>query len=312
MQLYRRVSYAERCQINALLETKISVLKISQRLGVHRSTIYREIKRNSFHNGYYEPKLAEKLSQKRFESCRRTRIFNHRENLEQLKTHLQKDLSPEQISGRIGLASHQTIYNEIQKYRRELAVHLRRFGKRRSGGRHYRREKPPNPEWYVPLSKRPKHVEKREEFGHWERDTMYVKNRKMLLVCVERKSRYVRIAKLPGIPFRDIAKKTPELIKIGNVKPLTITNDRGGEFRGKTNIRTPIYFCDPNAPQQRGTIENTIGLIRQYLPRTRNFKGITQKEIKWIEARLNRRPRKCLDYRTPREVLLHKTVALAV
>jgi len=169
-------------------------------------------------------------------------------------------------------------------------------------------EKPP---WYVPIAERPREVALRKKMGHWERDTMYLKNRNMLLICLERKSRYVRIEKLKEPLLESTNKQSIRMMSILGSRPLTITNDNGHEFYGKSMSNVPIFFCDPYSPQQRGSVENVIGLIRQYIPKKTDIEHLTPENLRDIEHRLNHRPRKCLNFRTPHEVMMENIVALA-
>lgn len=141
---------------------------------------------------------------------------------------------------------------------------------------------------------------------------MYALNRKMVLVCAERKSRLVKIAAVKHPASLNVTNQTEELLKAASYrKPKTITNDNGGELLDGFAFKIPVYYCAPRKPQQRGTVENSIGLLRQYMPRGTDLSSITVEEIQSIESALNHRPRKCLDWRTPYEVFFGKSVALA-
>jgi len=303
MQLYRRVSYEQRCQISAFLETKISIQEISKRLKVHRSTIYRELKRNKEPHAIYHPYIADHFYKIRKMSCRRRKLLSDPERLCIVETALKEHLSPEQIAGRLKVTSHQTIYNALNTDYEWLKVYLRRYGKRRGRGRKGRRKAREKASWHVPISERPKHINQRKESGHWERDTMYLKNRKMMLICIERKTRYVRIEKLEKLKLDRVHAQSVKMMQDCGKKLLTITNDNGSEFMGDAKTKVPVYFCDPQSPQQRGSVENVIGLIRQYLTRTTDIKKLTKDKIKEIEAKLNHRPRKCLNFKTPYEMM---------
>lgn len=309
MQHYRRVSYEQRCQIFAFVETKIGVREISRRLKVHRSTVYRELKRN---RRVYDPLEAHQRYLDKKIDCRRARILELKpELLRRIKNGLKRSVSPERIAGRIGGISHQTIYNEIWNYQRPLAKYLPRFGKKRGVGRGKRKDREKKPDWYLNISDRPEHISKRTRRGHWERDTMYVKDRKMLLVCIERKSRYVRLEKVKEYKTISIGTQTMQMTTIKGVAPRTITNDNGNEFYGHSALPIPAYFCDPHSPYQRGSVEHIIGRIRKYLTRKTDINAITSKTLRRIEKILNDQPLKCLTYRTPYEVLFDKSVALA-
>jgi len=303
MQHYRRVSYEQRCQISAFLETKISIQEISKRLKLHRATIYRELSRNKDSHGRYNAYIADHETQVRKMSCRRRKLLSDPERLNIVETALREHLSPEQIAGRFKVISHQTIYNALNTDHERLRVYLRRYGKRRGRGRKGRRKARERASWHVPISERPKHINQRKESGHWERDTMYLKDRKMMLICIERKTRYVRIEKLEKLRLKNVHAQSINMMQDCGKKILTITNDNGSEFMGDAKTEVPVYFCDPYSPQQRGSVENIIGLIRQYLTRTTDIKKLSKEKIKEIEAKLNHRPRKCLNFKTPYEMM---------
>jgi len=302
-QSYQRISFTERCQISAYLKTKISIQEIARQLRVHRSTIYREIRRNQADCGSYSPKLAEFKSFQRAKTPRKPKTLSCPNLFKTVETHLKKDLSPEQIAGRFGQVSHQTIYNALRNDYPHLRSYLRRYGKRRGRGRKGRRKPRERPSWHLPIQLRPSEVDTRKEVGHWERDTMYVDDRKMLLVCLERKSRYVKLEKLNRIQPLETYRQSIKMMQSTGKEIKTITNDNGAEFMGETMTKFPIFFCSPYAPQERGSVENTIGLLRQYLKRNSKIESFSQKDLRKIEDKLNHRPRKCLNFKTPHEVM---------
>lgn len=165
------------------------------------------------------------------------------------------------------------------------------------------------PAWMTSLRKRPKIVDTRKRFGDWERDTMYTKNRGFILVCLERKSRLIKIAKPETHRAEDVALKTQQLLQTTKRKIYTITNDNDGEFRWKNSIRYDCYYCEPHKPQQRGSVENVIGLLRQNIKRDTDLETV---DFKKIEREINSRPRKVLNFKTPDEVFNNKKVALAM
>jgi transposase, IS30 family len=308
LKKYSRVSYEVRCQIYALLETKISVPGIAKRLGYNKSSIYREIKRNSYWRGY-RPHLANQLAVKRFKSCKRkTKISGSIEKI--VQSGLKEGWSPEQVAGRIRFEkitnlSHETVYRYTRlnpEYQRFLRWH-----NRRGYGRYRQRLK--RPSWMVSIKHRPAIVDRRSRVGDWERDTMYVKDRKTILVLTERKTRYTILSKLESHNANEVAAKTSCLLKETGKKIFTVTNDNGGEFRSKSKEPYNVYWCEPHKPQQRGTVENTIGTLRRYLKRDTDIDSIN---IEWMTKILNLKPRKVLDYQTPYEVFYNKKVALAV
>ena len=311
MNQYRRVSYGVRCQIYAYLQAQIPIPEIARRLGFHKTTIYRELKRNGRQR--YAPQAAQIRASRRYALCRRPYVVTMK--MEKLiEKLLREDWSPQQMSGRLVLenqprASHQTIYNFVNQ-RRELYILLKRYNKRGAG--RIRQRSLTKREGFMSIHQRPEIANQRKRIGDWERDTMQTLNRNHWLVCTDRKSRYVKLAPTTSLKNEAINKLTRKMLKEGGHKIYSMTNDNGKEFRKNLNWGVPTYFCDPRRPQQRGTVENTIGLLRRYVSRKTDTKDWGLKEAKWLEKKLNLRPRKVLGYKTPYEVYFNRKVALAV
>lgn len=313
MAEYRRVTYEDRCQIRAFLHRGVSVKTIAKELGFHKSTIYRELSRNRGRSKKYDAAQAEQLASERFKRCRRTLLLEE-EAEGQVLAQLFLDLSPQQISVRMAYEgvlsiSHQTIYNYVRRSKRALGPYLRRFNRR---GASRLRMKSCKREGKLCIDDRPKVADLRKRFGDWERDCLYGSRRKQILVCTDRKSRFSKLTKIAVFKAKSVTKLTNKLLKDTGRPIHTITNDNGTEFRQSQGSIAPVYYCHPRKPQQRGTVENTIGLIRQYIKRTTDLDELSPKDLQEIENRLNFRPRKCLDYKTPYEVFYGKSVALAV
>lgn len=319
MSKYRRVTYADRCLLQALLDTGKSVRVVARRVGVHKSTIYREIKRNSSKKGY-NSLHADTLYLLRKNVCRRPYKIRGRLKARVLAK-LRQNWSPKQIEQRLMLerrqsVSHESIYRFLERdracggnlfklLRRQTRVRRRRFPRlpRHSLADYYRN-----------IADRPKAAEMRLERGHWERDTMFGKSRtSSLLVMVDRKTRFCRLLKLKTKMSDEVLERTVQVIvETGRFR--SITSDNGPEMRSPRLMswaQKRMFYCDPYQPNQRGTVENTIGLLRQYIPKRADFSKINHRQIKLIERRLNNRPRKVLDYRTPAELFFEKPVALA-
>ncbi len=235
-----------------------------------------------------------------------------------VKNGLARGWSPEQISGRIPIdhpgqsinheAIYQYVYHPQNPNRLEMIQLLRRAHKKRKNkgiGRKVRKTKIPN---RIPIDARPKAVENRRHYGHWEGDSLISRKSKVALnTLVERKSRLVLITKLP----RKGAAETNRAI-IDRLKKLpakgrqTLTLDNGTENAKHEQLSARLgikcYFAHPYASWERGTNENINGLIRWYLPKGTDFRKITPEQLAWIEHLLNSRPRKCLGYKTPAEV----------
>jgi IS30 family transposase len=233
-----------------------------------------------------------------------------------VKNKIRKGWAPEQISGRLSLEgnikiSHEVIYKYIRRHKSTAADFLeglRRFNKKGKGC-HTGRGRKPKAAWMKGIHERPQIIEERKRLGDWERDGMFGKDRRQVLVCVDRKARYTKMVKVKE-PYCLHITKQAEILLSSTGKYLSITNDNGNEFLDGNYLKAPVYYCDPRKPQQRGTVENTIGLIRQYLPKKVDLEKISDEQIQAIEDNLNHRPRKCLDYKTPYEVFFQKRVAL--
>lgn len=309
MSTYQRITQPVRCQIEAYLQANIPVKKIAEKLGFDKSSIYRELKRNRCSRGYVAF-TADRSANRRYKKSRKPYKIDS-ESEELIRIYLKKGWSPQQISGRFlkeryFKISLQAIYNHVYTKRKNFRAYFRRPSK--TGFSRYSRTRclPKNGK---PISQRPKIVEERRRFGDWERDLFYGADRKQILACIERKSRYVKLSKLKNTTSNHVADKTEELIFSLPRKVFTMTSDNGSEFKGR-HLIVPSYFCKPMAPQQRGTVENVIGLIRQYIPRKTNLDELTEEALQKIEDSLNNRPRKVLNYATPFEVFFKKRVAL--
>lgn len=312
---YRRVTSEDRLRIKDGLDAGLSKSAIADKLGFNKSTIGREISRNTGGRGY-RPKQAQRTA----ESREQAKHWPYKLNpvvMTMIVERLELKWSPEQISNRLRLEggadiSTETIYRFIDEDREtggNLWRHLRRSGKRRT--RRFpseeRRGKIKNA---VPISERPKQANKRKNLGHWERDTMLGKNRKTgVLVITDRKSRFNKFKKLNR---RLASGVTNETIKALKGLPIqSITNDRGQEFadheRCAKKLNVKIYFCEPYSSYQRGTNENRIGILRQYYPKKTDLTQLTNKQLNKVEFEINNRPMKCLDWLTPYEVMMEKS-----
>lgn len=311
MVKYVRVSCDIRCQIEAFLKTEISVSDMAKLLGLHKTTIYREINRNK--NGdFYTARAAQNEARLRLKRCRRRSIITPA-IAQKIEEKLVMGWSPEQISGRlkkekVASISYQTIYKFTER-QDSLRIFLRRYN-RRGAGRFIQRRNNDSSQ-RISIDKRPEVANKRLRIGDWERDLFYAGNKRQLLVCTDRKSRLTKVAKIERATGVIVQKETIKLLKSTGRKFLTMTNDNGPEFKKNLPIGIPVYFCKPLRPNQRGTIENSIGLLRQYISRKTNVDYMEINDIKEIENLINFRPRKCLNYKTPFEVYYKRKVALA-
>ena len=303
---YKHFNIETRSCIAYSLKNMKSIREISKILNCSHSSISREIKRNS-KNGIYNPAIAEKLSKERSKNCGSKGKLTL-ELKEEISKRLKKHHSPEQISGRlikekyISKLSFKSIYNWISKglIPKINKLNLRRKGKRSKESETRGKIGGTN------ISERPLKVELRKELGHWEGDTILGEGR--ILTLVERVSRFTYIFKLEGKVSESVKEKIKKLRKMLPKKLLkSITFDNGKEFskhRG-INLETliEIYFANPGNPHERGTNENTNGLLREYFPKGGNLKKVDNTELSEVLLELNTRPRKCLNYNTPLEIL---------
>lgn len=287
---------------------------IARRLGRHRSTIYRELARNRDSRGYSAVR-----AQRRADERRRNRPLVRKMDRSKIRREVCQGLrnywSPEQIAGRMrrhrhrsamSLVSHQTIYEWIEKQedRLDWQQFLRFGGKRRK--RRDRRGKIPRT---VEINRRPPVVNERSRYGDWEGDTVLGRRRCSAVVThVERKSGYLLAAKIEARQSEAVNRATYGLFQAIPTKlRRTLTLDNGKEFAGYEDlsrwIGIAIYFTKPYAAWQRGTNENTNGLLRQYFPKGSDFDGVTSRELSRVVRLINDRPRKRLKYRTPNEIL---------
>jgi len=315
MSTYKQLTREERYQIKALLDTGTSQERISEVLGVSPSTLSRELRRNKGKRGY-RPKQAHEKALAGRKGKSKTRL--NQEIWVLVETKLQEDWSPEQISGRLKLkgimVSHESIYQYVYADKRiggTLWKHLRRPKKyrKRAGGRN-RRGKIPNRR---SIDRRPAIVDERSRIGDWEAD-LVIGDEGVALTLTERKSRFTLLRIFQSKHAAPITEAIIELLK-WDARIKTITFDNGKEFAGHQEIADALnadcYFAHPYASWERGTNENTNGLLRQYLPRKRNFKEVSSQEETSIMDKLNSRPRKCLDFHTPYEVFFdHQKIAL--
>jgi IS30 family transposase len=306
---YTQLTREQRYQIYALRQIGHNQTEIANCLGINKSTISREICRNSGQRGY-RPKQAQEKRDRRLKSKARRRLTPEDWNL--IETKLRQDWSPEQIAGWCkanGLVqiSPEHIYQHVyadKKMSGELFKHLRsQKTRQKRSGKYDRRSIIPDRK---SIDERPTIVAQRQRLGDWERDLIIGKHHQgAALTLTERKSRFTLIRKVDGKQAEAVAQATLEAL---NWVPAveTITNDNGKEFAHhkilSTTLSAPVYFAHPYASWERGTNENTNGLIRQYLPKDRNLATLSTKEELMIMDRLNLRPRKCLAFKTPFEV----------
>jgi transposase, IS30 family len=318
---YTQLTHEERYQIAALLKAEYKQTEIAMILNRHKSTISREIHRNTGLRGY-RPGQAQRLTEERRQAKVQTRI--PRSLWQQVERLLSEDWSPEQISLWLKTEytisiSHEWIYQYILQDKIEGGVlyhHLRcKKQRRKRYGSYNRRGQLID---RISIDERPAVVDSRSRIGDWELDTIMGKNHKQAIVSLtERKTRYTLIQKVKRKTAESVADAIIKLLTPFSDRVITMTSDNGKEFAEHKKIACKLnatfYFAHPYASWERGLNENTNGLIRQYFPKGSDFTNITQKEINRAMNRLNNRPRKCLGIKTPNQVFLgiNPSVALA-
>lgn len=317
MRTYHQLTQAQRYQIYALRKMKHSLSEIASVVGVHKSSVSRELRRNQGQRGY-RPQQAQALAlQRRPKAIPRitTEIWSTVDRL------LRQEWSPEQISGRLKKEqsiriSHEWIYQHILDDKQsggDLYKHLRCQKKRRKRyGSYERRGQLPN---CRSIEERPAQVQARKRIGDWEVDTLLGKQQKhALLTLVERKSRFTVLGKVSRRTAVAVRQRLCKLLLPLQDKLHTLTSDHGKEFADHEliaqTLQLKFYFAHPYAAWERGTNENTNGLLRQYFPKKSDFKTVSKKKIDQTSSKLNFRPRKTLRFKTPFEVFYHTTVAL--
>lgn len=312
------LTLAEREEISRALMAGQSMRSIAARLGRAPSTISREIGRNGGQD-VYRATLAEQAAWERALRPKLCKLAKNRALAGIVADMLRMLWSPEQIAGWLQHTypndqslhvSHETIYRSLfiqarGALKKELLEHLRRTrGMRRS--RSYTQKTAIHGQIVdaVPISERPAAVEDRAVPGHWEGDLVFGSGSSQIATLVERQTRYVMLVKLDG---KDSQTVVNALIKHASKLPQelykSLTWDRGTEMHGHkrftmaTDIK--VYFCDPQSPWQRGSNENTNGLLRQYLPKGIDISGYSQAKLNSIARQLNERPRKTLGFQTP-------------
>lgn len=319
-----RLRYDERVIIQTLLTEGKSILYIAEQLNRNRSSVFREVKKwIRKPSDKYEAKLAQFMAKEEYLNKRNLDKINTYQRLKDfVYSQLANNLSPEQIAGRlkqlfpndpIMSISHEAIYKHIYRKRQsELGKYLISLlpyshSKRRQNRKTGRRKNPIKDAQSIEL--RPQHVELRKEIGHWESDLVIgVGQKSAIATIVERKTRFVYIIPIQSrhskIVTKAIAKTINQLLP--EFKK-SMTHDNGLEMANhkwltnKTGL--DIYFAHPYSSWERGTNENTNGLIRRFFPKGTDFSKINDNQLKMAQNNLNNRPRKVLGYKTPNEMM---------
>ena len=312
MKRYKQITQEQRYEISGYLKAGFNKSQIAKLLGFHKSTINKELIRNSCISDY-DPEGAQNLTEHRRKTALKSIRFTE-EMREIIIQRLREEWSPEQIHGRckvdnIDMVSHERIYRFIWNdkenggylYKRLRNSHKKK--KKRYNAKDNRGIIPDR----VSIDERPEIVEERSRIGDWEIDTIIGANHKGAIVSiVDRVSKYLCMVKVKNKTADNVKDATVDVLLPIKDNVLTITADNGKEFayhkKISKNLNAKVYFAHPYHSWERGLNENTNKLIRQYFPKKMPFVDIPNNNIKIVAMKLNNRPRKTLNYKTPNEV----------
>jgi IS30 family transposase len=310
---YRQLTSEERYMLARLRRQGLNQSEIARCLGRHRSTVCRELRRNSTRaDGRYRASTAQERTNGRRSRSRRNSRFSAAD-FSLVEGLLCRQWSPEQVAGRLRregrlLISHETIYRHVWRDKKQgglLYTHLRGARKRRRKryGAYDSRGRLAGKRM---IAERPEEVESRGRVGHWEADTVAGAGTKdCVFTLVERKTGLVLVGKLADRTARSLSRRAVSLIRRHQGRFETVTADNGTEFHDYERVErltgATFYFAWPYHSWERGSNENANGLIRQYLPKGSSMAGLTQHRCNAVARKLNTRPRKRLGFRTPLE-----------
>lgn len=311
MKTYKHLNKEERRILAVLLQRKESLRTIAKTLKRSHSTISRELRRNLTQQRY-NPLHSEFISRVRHRACHRRERLRNPALKKQVRDLLKHHWSPEIIAGRLAtlfgysVVSHEAIYQWVYADSRNLIRFLPRHNRIR-GIRRIDRSKSLIL-GRIPVTERSPQANRREEHGHWEVDLVIGGGRSALQVAVERKTRFSRLAKVHDKSANASCRalhRTFSTIPESFHKSITYDNGLENALHREINQSFGLqsYFCFPHHPWEKPSVENTNGLIRWFLPKRTNLDIISHRKIAEIEAWLNSRPRKCLNYKTPQEAL---------
>ena len=314
MSTYKQLTQEQRYFIYQLNKIDFSQSDIADQIGVDKSTIGRELRRNSGARGYRPKQAHNKALERRSMAAKAIKMTQA--NIDRVEDKLSEQWSPEQVSGWLKAEhklclSHECIYQHIWKNKKQggdLYQHLRRQGKkyqkRGSNGKQSRGQIIDR----VSIDERPQAVDDKKRVGDWEIDTVIGKGHSGALVTiVERKTLFTLIAQVNGKYADWVAQATIKLMTPFIERIHSITADNGKEFAFHKKItealNTAFYFAHPYHSWERGLNENTNGLIRQYFPKNTDFKTVDEKDVYNVMQKLNNRPRKSLGFKTPLQMM---------
>jgi len=313
---YKHLSLIEREQIAVWKAEGLSLREIARRLGRDVSSVSRELKRNAppIRSGRYLPARAHLRSENRNRISRTHPRLKKPEIRRFVLKQMARGLSPEQIAGVLRAEkpqwsiSHEAIYQFIYCEARNLIPNLARGHRKRLRRWHTKKHRQSHIPQRIPITQRPAAIQTRQQYGHWEADTIISrKSKPSLMIMVERKSRYVKLALLTRKTANQMrAAINRRLVQMPKGLRRTITYDNGSENVEHLKVNsvsgTRSFFCLPFHSWEKGTVENTAGLVRRFYPKKTDFATITPEEVHRVERALNNRPRKCLHFKTPEQV----------
>lgn len=321
MSNYKQLTYEQRCQIEALKKSGMTQKQIADLVGTSQPTISRELSRNTGQRGYRHKQAQRKTDERRHNAVKAIKMTETM--VERVEQKLALKWSPEQVSGWLWdehgeSLSHERIYQHIWEDKHAggmLYANLRRQGKKyqkRCNGKRSRGQIRNR----VGIEERPGVVEEKSRIGDWEIDTVIGKGHSGALVTiVERATQFTLVANVPNKSAEAVTAATIELLEPYRSVLHTITADNGKEFayheQLSTELGAAVYFARPYHSWERGLNENTNGLLRQYWPKSTDFKTVTSREVSEVVAQLNQRPRKTLGFKTPEVLMQNHMAALA-
>jgi transposase, IS30 family len=313
---YKHLSVEERDNLAVLRSQGLSLRAMAQAIGRNVGTVSREFKRNAppVRAGYYLAHKAHRRALVRKQTATKRKRLKEPRVRAYVARQLKRGWSPELIAGRLKAldwaktVSHEAIYQWVYEDARHLIPCLVRKNRKRQKRGYSRKHAQTHIPARVSITKRPAGAQNRSRFGHWEADTMVSRqSRPVLQVVVERKARYTFLNKMPNreaASMRKTLNKAMCKLPIWMRESLTYDNGTENTEHQLTNavLGTKSFFCAPYTSQEKGTVENTNGLIRRFFPKRFDFATLERREVKAVERWLNNRPRKVLGFLTPAEV----------
>lgn len=320
MKKYNHLTETERLRTYTWRSVGISMAECARRLGRDKSTLSRELKRNTTEVGYL-PDYARNRYEERRRKCRPKCRMDDRTVRKTVLLLLEKGWSPEIIEGRLRkkygktIINHETLYKFI--YDSELGKEHKLYeylprGKRKRTKRHGRKTQKGAVKNRVFIEMRQREANERSELGHWETDSVLFGHQQSINTSADRMSRFTVLTKLEN----KTADATAAALcaRLSELPVRSITADNGAENalheKVSTTFKAPFFFCHPYHSWEKGTVENRNGIVRRYLPQNTDLDDVSQSELDDIAWEINNRPMRCLNFSTPYEVLLANSVAL--